>query len=132
MLTSILPGLRDLRGPLTAGYLWLLAAWIAFGDLMPHARPRSGDMPIQAAFDLAGFFGKGAVVAAISFTAYLFGAFVSIDVQSRLGQKLLRLVMSKPVSPPMVDALREFTRFETAQALGVMSEQEKVAGDADE
>jgi hypothetical protein len=69
MLTSILPGIRDLRAPLTAGYLWLLAAWIAFGDHLPRARPASGDKPVQAAFDLAGFFGKGAVVAAITFTA---------------------------------------------------------------
>jgi hypothetical protein len=131
MLTSILPGLRDLRGPLTAGYLWLLAAWIAFGDVMPHSRPQSGEQPVQAVFDLAGFFGKGAVVAAVTFTAYLLGAFLSVDVQSRIGQKLLRLVLSKPVSPPMIDALREFTRFETAQALGVMSAQ-KMAADGDE
>ena len=132
MLYLPVPGLREVRAPLTAGYLWLLAAWIAVGDELPRVRPAAGQKPVQAVFDLAGFFGKGAVVAAITFTAYLLGAFLSVDVQSRPGQWLLRRVYGQPVSPAMVEALREFTRFETAQAIGVANEVEGRAGDGDE
>jgi hypothetical protein len=30
MLLNLLPGLRDLRAPLAAGYLWLAAGWLFF------------------------------------------------------------------------------------------------------
>jgi hypothetical protein len=35
MLASLLPGLRDLRAPLAAGYLWLAAGWLYFAPLLP-------------------------------------------------------------------------------------------------
>ncbi len=42
MLASLLPGLRDLRAPLTAGYVLLLAIYLAFADeLSLSSLPRS-------------------------------------------------------------------------------------------
>jgi hypothetical protein len=35
MLASLLPGLRDLRAPLSAGYLWLTAGWLYFAPQLP-------------------------------------------------------------------------------------------------
>lgn len=31
VLLNILPGFRELRAPLAAGYVWLLVGWLAFG-----------------------------------------------------------------------------------------------------
>jgi hypothetical protein len=73
MLASLLPGLRDVRTPLTIGYLWLTFAWIVWGDHLPDGRP-SGNGPIARLYDLSDFLGNGAVIAAISFSAYVLGA----------------------------------------------------------
>ena len=35
MLASLLPGLRDLRAPLAAGYVWLAAGWLYFAPQLP-------------------------------------------------------------------------------------------------
>jgi hypothetical protein len=77
LLTSILPGLRDVRTPLACGYMWLVAAWLAFADHLPRTRPSAG---IAASFwDLGGHVGKAAILAAITFSAYLIGAILEFD-----------------------------------------------------
>ena len=35
MLANLLPGLRDLRAPLAAGYLWLAAGWLYLAPQLP-------------------------------------------------------------------------------------------------
>jgi hypothetical protein len=67
MLLNILPGLRELRAPLAAGYLWLLVGWLAFGD---------AELPRHARDFLEEFRGVGNAVA-LSFAAYLSGALLS-------------------------------------------------------
>ena len=69
MLTSLLPGLRELRAPLAAGYLWLTAAWLGFGSLS------------KSGHGLVGFISKGVDhlsaperVAVLTFCAYLVGS----------------------------------------------------------
>jgi hypothetical protein len=52
MITGLLPGLRELRAPLAAGYLWLVVAWLWFRrgslaqfvpvDLLRVGRPGAG------------------------------------------------------------------------------------------
>jgi hypothetical protein len=42
VLSSLLPGLRELRAPLSAGYLWLLVLWIAFDPLIPSEDDAGG------------------------------------------------------------------------------------------
>lgn len=77
LLTSILPGLRDVRTPLACGYMWLVAAWLAFADHLPRTRPSAG---IAASiWDLGGHVGKVAVLAAVTFAAYLIGAVLEFD-----------------------------------------------------
>ncbi|SNY28212.1 hypothetical protein [Paractinoplanes atraurantiacus] len=79
MLNSLLPGLREIRTPLATGYLWLLNLWVLFGDRMPRQRPAAG--PLAGLWDLAGYAGKGAVLAALTFTAYLVGSLVELNPQ---------------------------------------------------
>lgn len=77
LLTSILPGLRDVRTPLACGYMWLVAAWLAFADHLPRTRPSAG--MAASIWDLGGHLGKAAVLAAITFAAYLIGAVLEFD-----------------------------------------------------
>jgi hypothetical protein len=88
MLASLLPGLRDVRTPLTVGYLWLFTAWLVFGEHVPKSRP-SGNGLVAQLFDLGGLLGKVAPIAALSFIAYLLGALLTIPVESRFISRLL-------------------------------------------
>lgn len=71
-LASLLPGLRDLRAPLAAGYVWLVALYIA---LEPLALPRAQATGVWASVlrleDVAGTVGFGV---AVTFVAYLVGS----------------------------------------------------------
>lgn len=73
MLANLLPGVRELRGPLVAGYLWLLFIWLVWGDKLPTKRSE-----VQGAlgrlFDLAPLLKDFGVVAVLSVTAYLVGS----------------------------------------------------------
>jgi hypothetical protein len=42
VLTSLLPGLRELRAPLSAGVLWLLAIWFLAEPSVPDAEDATG------------------------------------------------------------------------------------------
>jgi len=117
MLTSLLPGLRDVRTPLAAGYIWLLAGWFAFGDLFPHEKPTLADPAFAGLFDLASFLGKASVLAALTFTAYLVGAFLSIDPQGVAARLLVRGFGLRFVSPAMAKSLTEFVKTQVASAL---------------
>ncbi|TWD75080.1 hypothetical protein FB561_6517 [Kribbella amoyensis] len=77
MLASILPGLRDLRTPLTTGYLYFLTIWLAFGKdrLLPA---ETDSRLLNRIHDLAELLGPPAVLAAVSFAAYLLGSIVTI------------------------------------------------------
>ena len=83
MLASLLPGLREVRTPLTVGYLWLLVIWLAFADKMPTERPASDNL-IARWFDLGGLLGQPARLAALSFLAYVIGAIVTDVVEAVL------------------------------------------------
>ena len=80
MLTSLLPGLRDLRAPLAAGFVWLVALWFVFE---PHwDREASADGIVGSANRLmstVNVLGQGLV---LSFAAYLIGSF-SVFIFSR-------------------------------------------------
>jgi hypothetical protein len=77
LLTSVLPGIRELRTPLATGYLWLLNVWLLFGEHLPHSRP--GDDMLARLWDAGEYGGKAAQLIGLSFAAYLVGAFVEVD-----------------------------------------------------
>lgn len=35
VLAQLLPAIREVRSPLVGGYVWLLSAWLFFGDAVP-------------------------------------------------------------------------------------------------
>ncbi|MFI0799516.1 hypothetical protein SAMN04489729_8458 [Amycolatopsis lurida] len=71
MLSSLLPGLRELRAPLAAGYVWLLGLWLALRPGLPPPGQASG--VYRDLLDLGTWAGKAAVFAAATFAAYLLG-----------------------------------------------------------
>ena len=77
MLSSILPGFRELRTPLTIGYLWLINIWLVIGHDFPTHRPHAG--ALAELWTLGAYVGKAGILAAVSFAAYMLGAFIEID-----------------------------------------------------
>ena len=79
-LSTLLPGLRDLRTPLLVGYAYLLALWIAFSqDLATGVEWTHFQrifLPLQQTF------GSVFVVASASVVAYLVGVLLSSDTRS--------------------------------------------------
>ena len=75
ILANALPGFRDMRAPLTAGYLWLLFAWIL-------ARPDVSQPPenpvLRSAYELATGVGPVWVGIAVGTLAYFVGSVTQI------------------------------------------------------
>jgi hypothetical protein len=89
MLASLLPGVRDLRVPLAAGYIWLLDAWLIWYQALPLSRPQ-GDGAVQALYDLGALLGRPTVIAAASFLAFLLGSILQQDAQGWLMRRVGR------------------------------------------
>lgn len=71
ILASALPGFRDLRAPVLAGYLWLIFAWVV---LKPNFSTRPANGVAAAVYDLAIAAGPLWVSLAIGVGAYLIGS----------------------------------------------------------
>jgi hypothetical protein len=78
MLANLLPGLRDLRGPLAVGYTWILVLWLLFADHLPRERSESSGA-MGKLFDLGDLLGPTVILAVVSFVAYMIGSFLSLD-----------------------------------------------------
>jgi hypothetical protein len=134
VLSGLLPGFRELRAPLAAGYLYLLTVWLLIGDLVPRARPPSG--PFADLWDLGGILGRTVVIAAVTFSAYLLGSFMEIDPQRlvalgrgyRLRRRLARLPFLAGEGPLSLSASADLDRLATETGIpaeyaeGVQSE----------
>jgi hypothetical protein len=83
MLASLLPGVREIRAPLAAGYLWLFALWLAL-EPFPTAKEATG---LEAAvIDLADAATPVAVAVVLSFVAYLVGSLSDVLVRRYRGR----------------------------------------------
>lgn len=72
MIASLLPGLRELRTPLAAGYMWLLFAWLLVEPSVPSSREELTGVSAS----ISRLIDEGSVVAlgaGITFVAYLVG-----------------------------------------------------------
>ncbi|GAA3827631.1 hypothetical protein ACFS5L_30465 [Streptomyces phyllanthi] len=77
VLASLLPGLRDLRTPLTVGYLWLICGWLWFRDALLRRATARG--PIADLYALDGVLPSATFLAALTFIAYFLGSIVELD-----------------------------------------------------
>ncbi|MFI6401797.1 hypothetical protein [Streptomyces sp. NPDC050548] len=77
MLASLLPGLRELRTPLTVGYLWLICVWLWFHDVLPQRVTAHG--AIADLYELVGILPAATFLAALTFIAYFLGSIVELD-----------------------------------------------------
>lgn len=84
MLSQVLPGLRELRGPLAAGFLWLLFGWLVLHHDVAEAHGKVKDLR-----ELGETLSPAALAVAASFVAYLLGA-LSEDATRQLLRRLVR------------------------------------------
>jgi hypothetical protein len=75
LLAGLLSGLREVRAPLAAGYLWLVAAWVVLEPVVPVRAEASGVVEsLYRASDVLSVLGLGI---ALSFAAYILGSISS-------------------------------------------------------
>ena len=79
MLASLLPGFRDVRSALVAGYMWFCAGWLLVGRFRS---PSAGQLLSPPATDLLKLFGDGGRLVAISVLCLLIGEVTSSLVQT--------------------------------------------------
>ncbi|MHC3475219.1 hypothetical protein ACYF6T_42040 [Streptomyces sp. 7R007] len=99
MLATLLPGVREIRTPLTVGYTWLLVLWLAVGYRMPEPGSAQG-VPADV-YRLAHAAGLGAVGIAVSVIAYLVGVIATrlgLSVTYAVGAALRRTPIA-PITP---------------------------------
>jgi hypothetical protein len=94
ILASALPGFRDLRAPLVAGYLWLLLLWIA---VRPDLATRPTNHIAPPLYDLGKHVGPIWIGLGLSVSAYLIGS-VS-QVASSMIKVGFRLFENRRVKP---------------------------------
>jgi len=80
LLSQLVPGFRELRAPLIAGYIWLFLLWLIFGESLPS---ESSDPVFERAWEAGDAAGKVILGAAFSVIAYLVGSLIQ-SVTSRL------------------------------------------------
>jgi hypothetical protein len=88
ILASALPGFRDLRAPLTAGYLWLILLWILN---RPDIKTRPANEVGAAIYDLAHHVGPIWVGIAVGIAAYLIGS-ISQTLATALNDAVIRML----------------------------------------
>ena len=129
MLASLLPGLRDLRVPLTTGYLWVIGLWILLGTHILEFRGNVGS-PVKELLQVGQFFGKGALAAALAFLAYSVGSLLQVSPRSALFGGLLRAyVRGTTISPAISEALESFISSDVQNALQAEVEAQRKARD---
>jgi hypothetical protein len=116
MLSSLLPGLRELRAPFAAGVLWMLAAWIHWEPFIPTAADAEKMPGLASSFyRLHGVLPDVALGAAAGFIAYLIGSLSEALLSDRL-RALFRVSLAtenqilNPLTRLTVDALRRLAR----------------------
>jgi hypothetical protein len=95
MLGNVLPGVRELRAPLAAGYLWVVTFWLILGDELPTAsEPKP--LPFDRLYRLEPIVSSVGLAVVASVAAYLVGS-VAIDVQTRIGAAMSSIYRRTPI-----------------------------------
>lgn len=78
LLANLLPGLRDVRAPLSTGCIWLLTLWLILEDRVPTPQRAHGVW--ASLYRLGDLIGPAGVLASGAFLAYLVGAMLAVRV----------------------------------------------------
>src|SRR6266508_6193661 len=97
MLASLLPGLRDLRAPLSAGYLWLTAGWLYFAPQLP-ASINDAHGVLKDIYRVVHASSPLAVGAGLTFAAYIVGI-LSTGLLTRLIRVIARTYLRTLLLP---------------------------------
>jgi hypothetical protein len=107
VLSSVVPGLRELRAPLAAGYLWLLIGWLMVGDQLPTAGERKPPA-IERLYRAEPVLSRLGLAVAASVAAYVLGS-VLLDLQTRIASRVrsrwARIWQEKPTDYPEQERL---------------------------
>jgi hypothetical protein len=87
MLSSVLPGLRELRAPLAAGYLWLLTGWLIFGDEVPKRREATSGA-LRRLYELQPVVSAVGLAVVASVAAYIVGSIAIEGLNSLVRRRL--------------------------------------------
>jgi hypothetical protein len=121
MLSSLLPGLRELRAPFAAGVLWLLAIWVRWEPLLPtpeDAKKTPGFA--NSLYRLHGLVPDVALGATAGLLVYLVGS-LSIALLSDQLRAFFRVSLSSgdrrlnPLTPSTVYALHRLAQRTRAE-----------------
>jgi len=99
MLATLLPGVREIRTPLTVEYMWLFVLWLAVGHRIPE--PDSAQGVLADVYRLANATGLITVGIAVSVAAYILGviaARIGVSVTYAIGAALRRTPIA-PITP---------------------------------
>lgn len=110
MLSSILPGVRHVRAPLAAGFVWLMALWFLFEPRWNQDKDAGGLLgSANRLMDTLNLLGQGVI---LSFVAYLLGSF-SVLLFSRPIRSLFPTAIEP--APHLLDGLSQLGRVSLSQ-----------------
>jgi len=109
VLANLLPGLRDVRAPLSAGFVWLLALFLALEPSLPSRNEASGVW--SSLLVLADTFSPVGIGIAVSFLAYLTGS-----IYEAISSAIVELV-GRLTSPYRFVTTGEWWRERTPRAI---------------
>ncbi len=85
MLASVLPGLREVRAPLAAGFIWLVSLWFLIEPNWPEHENSGVVASANHLLANLSILGQGV---AISFVAYILGSFSVFLFSNRLARSI--------------------------------------------
>jgi len=97
MFATLLPGVRFVRAPLAAGFLWLLGGWLLLADHVPTKSKATGGL--HTLIDLSDRMGRISLGVVAAFSAYIVGA-AAAQFFGRFIGELARLVQFLRGLPP--------------------------------
>jgi hypothetical protein len=98
MLAQILPGFREIRGPLASGFLWLLFGYLIFHGDVAHAHGK-----VKEIEELGQKLNPAALATVAAFVAYLIGS-LSEDLFKRALKRMAQAAATQgPERRPLLD-----------------------------
>lgn len=97
MFASLLPGLRHIRAPLAAGFVWLLGGWLLLADHVPAKQDATGGLETLIA--LGERLNPVALGAVAAFSAYVVGA-IAAEILGPVTRDLSMIYQTFRGNPP--------------------------------